>query len=226
MSPTILSPSPAGKYEGRHAFIVASVLAIATVLYYVATKVYSIFLGPLAKFPGPKINAFTKIPRLLANMKGEELSHIRKLHQTYGPVVRVSPDELSFINGADAWRDIHGFKKAGQPKPIKDRAWYGRPLNNVDGIITADDANHSRQRKIFSNAFSDRALKEQEPMLMEWTMKLIEKLSSFATSGDKVDMLKMLNCTTFGKKISAHHDLYSVTDCETLDRHYGRPGLQ
>lgn len=35
----------------------------------------------------------------------------------------------------------------------------GKPLNRVDSIITADDANHSRQRKLLSHSFADKTLK-------------------------------------------------------------------
>jgi cytochrome P450 len=67
----------------------------------------------------------------------------------------------------------------------------------VHSIITADDANHSRQRKILSNSFSDRALKEQEPLLKGWVKLMREKMQEFATSGKEADLLMLYNCTTF-----------------------------
>jgi cytochrome P450 len=54
-----------------------------------------------------------------------------------------------------------------------------------------------RQRKILSNAFSDKALKEQEPLLKRWAEKMHSKMAEKAAAGEKVDVLKMLNCTTF-----------------------------
>ena len=64
-------------------------------------------------------------------------------------------------------------------------------------MIGADDASHSRQRKILSHSFSDKALKEQEPLLKKWAELMRKKLSERADGNDEVDMLKVLNCTTF-----------------------------
>ena len=86
------------------------------------------------------------------------------------------------------------FKKQGRPQPHKDKLFYGKPMNGEHAVITADDANHSRQRKILSHAFSDKALKEQEPLLKRWASLMSKKLGEHAESGQKVDMLKYYNC--------------------------------
>lgn len=70
-------------------------------------------------------------------------------------------------------------------------------LNNAISIIIADDENHTRQRKILSHSFSDKALKEQEPLLKRWAELLRKKLSERANGEDKADMLRYYNCTTF-----------------------------
>ena len=175
-----------------------SVSFVAIYLFYgLAKQIYVAFLGPLSKFPGPKLRAFSIIPMIRTMQTGNDNINLPALHEKYGPIVRTSPNSLSFAEGAQAWKDIYGFRKAGRPALVKDRMFYGRPINKVDSIITADDANHSRQRKILSNAFSDRALKEQEPMIKHWAEKLKNKLHERAQSGEDTDMLKMYNCTTF-----------------------------
>lgn len=118
-----------------------------------------------------------------------------ELHRRYGPIVRIAPTEISLANGAQSWQDVYGFKKHGQTKPYKDRVFYTKPFNGVDGLITANDANHSRQRKIMSNAFSDKTLKEQGPMLKRWAEKMKTKLAERAATGENIDMLKYYNCT-------------------------------
>ena len=65
------------------------------------------------------------------------------------------------------------------------------------GIITADDAGHSRQRKILSHSFSDKALKEQEPLLKKWAALMIKKLTERADGKQPLDLVKWYNCTTF-----------------------------
>ena len=166
-------------------------------LYFITSTTYDVYFGPLSKFPGPKSFAFSKLPALAIMVKGNDATAYAKLHQKYGPVVRTGPRELSYAGGASSWKDIYGFKKHGNPHPYKDPMFYGNSLNNVDSAITADDVNHARQRKILSHAFSDKALKEQEPLLKKWAELMRKKLAERANGEEKTDMLKFYNCTTF-----------------------------
>lgn len=160
-----------------------------------ASAVYNGFFGPLSKFPGPKFRAFSRIPRIVSIMRGDEATTLPALHKTYGSVVRIAPTELSFSGDAQTFKDVHGFKKAGQNSVYKDPFFYGKPFNNVDSVITADDANHSRQRKLIAHAFADKSLKDLEPMLKQWAGMMLQKLTERV--GEPVDILKFYNCTTF-----------------------------
>ena len=126
-----------------------------------------------------------------------DLPHrIKKLHDEYGPIVRVAPDELSFTNPA-AWKDIHlrGFARPTQYK--------GKPPGkNADSFITASEADHARFRKILAPAFSDKAIHEQEHMICRHVDLLISKLQNAvgkdpARATSIVDMLEWLNYSTF-----------------------------
>lgn len=123
------------------------------------------------------------------------------LHAQYGEVVRVSPDELSFIN-PDAWRDIYGHG-SGQGKgtrgsvPPKFWQWYSKPSNGVASLITEESASeHARVRRIFKPAFSDRALKDQEPLFMKYVEQLVGNLRKAVSEEPEheFDMVKNYNC--------------------------------
>ncbi|TKA82885.1 hypothetical protein B0A55_01177 [Friedmanniomyces simplex] len=186
-----------GFLKPTHAFSIVLLLAAVGLVYYIGYITWLALFSDLAKFPGPPLRAWTKIPAIHTMVTGRDGEIYPALHKQYGPVVRISPTELSFASGSQAWQDIYGFRRSGQPKPYKDRIFYGQAFNGVDSIIIAEDANHTRQRKILSHAFSDKALKEQEPMLKHWTEKMKRKIGGRAAKGEKVDMLKMYNCTTF-----------------------------
>lgn len=66
-------------------------------------------------------------------------------------------------------------------------------------MISEDDSNHARQRRIFSHAFSDRALREQDPLLKHYTDLLVEKLNDARAASPigKVDIVSFYNFTTF-----------------------------
>jgi cytochrome P450 len=119
------------------------------------------------------------------------------LHEKYGPVVRVSPHEISF-NDPRAWKDIHGHLKPGKANIIKHPDWFVPAINDVHTIISANDVDHARMRRIFSNAFSDKALKLQEPLFAKYADLLVFKLKEVAKDPEhQVDMVRMYNYTTF-----------------------------
>lgn len=171
------------------------------ITYQLSVYIYNLFLHPLHRFPGPKFAAASCFPRVRHALNGELVQWIVQLHAQYGEVVRVTPNELSF-SGADAWKDIYGHKRAGQPSLTKDPKFYGPPLDSSDratDIVNADDEGHARQRRLFANAFSDRALKMQEPLFLTYVNKLVEKLRSNIAQNaeEKINMVNMYNFTTF-----------------------------
>ncbi|KAF1821708.1 cytochrome P450 [Dissoconium aciculare CBS 342.82] len=165
--------------------------------YTLLSTIHNIYFGPLAKYPGPKIRALSTLPKALTLLRGTEATEYVKLHDRYGPVVRVGPNELSYIGTGQIFKDVHGARKSGEQLPFKDPKMVPPPLTGVDSMLTADDANHVRHRRIMSPAFADRGLKDLEPMLIEWINKLIDKLGSVADAGKKADMVMYYNCTTF-----------------------------
>jgi cytochrome P450 len=134
-----------------------------------------------------------------SQLRGELQHYIVKLHEQYGEVVRVLPNELSF-SSANASKDIYGHRKAGQPALDKFQQFYGHPFSDgVHDIVNADDATHSRMRRVFAHAFSDRALKMQEPLFLTYVNRLIEIMrETTAEEPDhKFNMVMLYNFTTF-----------------------------
>lgn len=58
---------------------------------------------------------------------------------------------------------------------------------NAPDIMTADRETHVRQRRLLSHAFSEKALREQEPLLQKYCTKLCSQLEDHCRSGP-VDM--------------------------------------
>lgn len=86
--------------------------------------------------------------------------------------MRTGPNELSFITDS-AWRDIymHRQGRAQFPKDFN----FSNP-NETAPLLSANDKSHSRQRRVLAHAFSDKALREQEPLLHVYVDLLISKL--------------------------------------------------
>ncbi|MCJ1241690.1 hypothetical protein MMC14_009696 [Varicellaria rhodocarpa] len=89
---------------------------------------------------------------------------IKALHDQYkSNVVWISPDDLSFIDPS-AWNDMLMFQR-GRESFQKDVIIYGNPPQVVHAVLTANDADHARMRRILAHAFSEKAVKTQEPLV-------------------------------------------------------------
>ena len=160
--------------------------------------IYSVYFHRLAKFPGPKIAAATQLPYVLALVRGKLPQWVKKLHDQYdSDVVRISPTELSFINPS-AWNDINGHR-VGRQDFDKDLNVYGKPPNGVDSILTAKHTDHSRMRRVLEHAFTAKAFKEQEPVVLSYADKLINSLRKQISGSKKgkVDLVKWFNWMSF-----------------------------
>lgn len=157
--------------------------------------IYNIWFHPLSKFPGPAFACATKIPIAVASWEGGLSNWLKELHDHYcSDVVRISPDELSFV-GPAAWKDLYG-NRPGHENFQKDLALLSGVESN---ILVANDADHSRMRRILSHAFSDKALREQEPLLQSYIDSLISGLKKQIDSPTKgkVNLADWFNWTTF-----------------------------
>jgi cytochrome P450 len=148
--------------------------------------------------PGPPLSAFTTLPHFLAVSRGELNHYLRRSHERYGEVVRIAPDELSFTN-PDALRDIYGHGIKGTQGRIPPKAFARYPEDVYISMLNEpSDAEHARVRRIFSPAFSERALTEQEPVFLKYADQLVSVLQKSSKDGQNgtIDMVKMCKCST------------------------------
>lgn len=73
--------------------------------------------------------------------------------------------------------------------------------NGIHSILSANDADHARYRRLLSHAFSERALREQEYLPIAYIDLLIRRLRETVASSKNgsaiVDMVQWFNFTTF-----------------------------
>ncbi|RJE26778.1 Cytochrome p450 [Aspergillus sclerotialis] len=121
---------------------------------------------------------------------------VKHLHDQYGAVVRIAPNMLSYIS-PQAWNDIYGHRKSHEPEMVKDPKWYV-PDPNGDHILYSNREKHSHYRRMFSHGFSDRSLREQEPLIHGYINMLVDGLTRFSDNGKTpLDVVHWFNWTTF-----------------------------
>ncbi len=114
-----------------------------------------------------------------------------KLHDEYGEVLRIGPNELTYINPS-VWKEIYGYN-SGRPELVKDPRTHDG-MGTVPAIINANTEHHAYLRKLLSHGFSDKALREQEPVIQEFVDLLIRRLGEESSKGDKpLDMAIWFN---------------------------------
>lgn len=109
MSAFIL-PASGGLSNKDNVWTLAVALGVLYSTYSLLARIYSVYFGPLSKIPGPKLRAFTRIPDVIATVRGTKDRELVKLHGKYGVAVRIRPREVSYAASPEVWKEISGFK--------------------------------------------------------------------------------------------------------------------
>ncbi|KAK7937712.1 cytochrome P450 [Apiospora aurea] len=172
-------------------------LALAAFLIYVVAKVvYNLFFHPLRKFPGPLLNRATVFRSTIEMVNGRMPFHVAALHEQYGDVVRIAPNELAFAS-AEAWRDIYGVR-SGRELPKAPDFYF--PSDNIPtSIMNAPTREeHGKLRKAIAPSFSDGAMRKQEPVISGYVDLLIQRLRENCDGGKaELDMKDWYTFATF-----------------------------
>jgi cytochrome P450 len=124
---------------------------------------------------------------------------VHRIHQAYGPVVRISPNELSFVT-EQAYRDIYVRRVVEGYPMAKNPQHFTAAPNGAYPISSAPKENHIRQRRALAHGFSEIALSEQEPLIRKYIDLLMVKLERAASrdSGtEDMDIGKYFNWAIF-----------------------------
>ncbi|KAM7188689.1 Cytochrome P450 [Rhypophila sp. PSN 637] len=110
---------------------------------------------------------------------------ILALHEKYGPIVRIAPNEVSF-SSSQSWSDIYGFRP-GHKTFIKSDFYEGgsfsaRGVHSM-GVERNVEA-HAQMRRHLSHAFSSASLAEQEVLVVESIDKFIRVIGERGSETD------------------------------------------
>jgi averantin hydroxylase len=117
-----------------------------------------------------------------------------ELHEKYGKIVRITPNDLSWVDDG-VWRDAWAHRQGHQEFP-KDTYFRSPQLDGSYGILSANREEHQRYRRLLSHAFSDKGMREQQPIIQSYIDMLVDGLRFNAKEGSQ-DMVKWFNWTTF-----------------------------
>ena len=142
---------------------------------------------PLAHIPGPLIPKITSLWLYYHAYVGDEATVIHKLHARYGPLVRVSPNEID-ISDADAIGPIY-ISKGGFPKAP---CYSNFDIEGHSTIFSTLDAEHRAPRaRAVVPMFSTKNIRDSETLLYECVDRMITRMQQEVKSGKPVNVLNL-----------------------------------
>jgi cytochrome P450 len=136
-------------------------------------------------------------------VRGNLVRDIRKHHERFGDVVRTAPNEVSFAR-KDALLEIFSQPTGGALPFYKNPIFFKSPPGQPENLVTTINLQENqRMRKVVLPAFSERALRTQEPVIIKYAMYLMDKLQEIATApengaeGENINMNDWANFFAF-----------------------------
>lgn len=149
----------------------------------VARPIYLVYFHPLSRFPGPKTWAISRWGVSWAIIGGRSHDIILELHNKYGPIVRIAPNELAF-QSVSAWTEIGGHRKQGEMEMGKEPIFNEAFKDNLLGVRNRED--HSRMRRALSRGFSASVLQKQEAFIQGYINQLMSELRRRCEDGKAI----------------------------------------
>ena len=154
----------------------------------------------------PQTTGWTNIWRLLLVRTGNYHVYVKKLHEKYGPVVRIgpnlldldTPDLIKTIYGTDGkWRKVclslpQLFYELGLINHLQQTEFYENNSTIIDGKITyhlfstTSQADHARMKRPIVKYYSMSSVLNLEPLMDTVSKDFLKQLDNrFATKGTK-----------------------------------------
>ncbi|CAG8026252.1 unnamed protein product [Penicillium salamii] len=171
-------------------------LSMLLAISMAVTALYRLTLHPLAHIPGPKIAAVTQLYQTFYCYYGNKSRFYQKidhLHAKYGPVVRITPNEVS-LNDPENYNKIYHVGTKYWKAPDYYRV-FGAP---AAFFTTVENRIHSLRRAPLNTFFSRKSVLNLEPVVQEKARILITRLQEGLNGGDN------------GRGVVELHDVFSA----------------
>ncbi|KAI1136397.1 putative cytochrome P450 monooxygenase [Hypoxylon sp. FL0543] len=156
---------------------------------YSSLLCYRLIWHPLRGFPGPFAARISSLWLSSQNINGQNHKVALELYKKYGPFVRVGSSDLMIVHpqGVPA---VH----SSQSK-CRKASWYDEDWPRESVHVTRNHKWHQGRRRLWSQAFSDKALRGYESRIAAYNKSLIDRLAEF--KGQPVNAAKWFNYYSF-----------------------------
>ncbi|KAF2466572.1 cytochrome P450 [Lindgomyces ingoldianus] len=168
-------------------------LTVVSLVYFIWLAFYRLCFSPLARFPGPKLAAATRWYEFYFDwwLGGKFVFEVERLHNEFGPIVRINPDELS-INDPDFYNEIYvtEYRRRTEHYDV-----FAKGID-FDGsfLLTKDHDLHRKRRRPFEPFFSKKGISSFQLILAEIALKLESRLCALEGTGQIIRLDHAFSC--------------------------------
>ncbi|KAH7230341.1 hypothetical protein MRS44_011974 [Fusarium solani] len=159
--------------------------------------VYQRFFSHLASVPGPFWASVSRFWLARKFFAGDWDKTLRKLHQRYGPLVRIAPDEVS-VGDPEAIKTIYTSKGSWQKTDFYTNfAPHPHPSPNGDIFTLRNVKQHGRRRRQVNALYSMTSVAQAEPWIDTCINLLFEGLDVAVKNNETIDFAEYMQMYTF-----------------------------
>ncbi|KAK8097674.1 cytochrome P450 [Apiospora kogelbergensis] len=165
-------------HSGMSSWHLAVLLVLASLLYFTTLVVWRLYFSPTAGFPGSRLAAATGWYESYYDywLNGQYMFEVERMHQKYGPIIRVNPDELS-IHDPSFYNEVYVTRN------IRCTNNYDHLLKGINfadsHFLTTDHDLHRKRRKPLEPFFSRAGVTNLQPMLSELARRMETRIQEF-----------------------------------------------
>jgi hypothetical protein len=155
-------------------------IPLALAAYALLWTVYTRLIHPLKHIPGPFWASVTRLWMIHHVLRGA-------LHQKYGPLVRISPNEVACAN-PEAIRKIYPMSKPLEKSNFYGN-WYIKGFSRYpDHFSNTNERSHSERRRIVNSVYSLTTILSLEQYIDNCSALFVKRMGEFADSGAVIDL--------------------------------------
>lgn len=166
----------------------SGIFLLATAIYLVSLIVYRLYLHPLSEVPGPKLAAITSWYEtyydLFKTPGGQYWNKLDELHNIYGPIIRINPNEVQ-IHDPEFYTQIYAGGSTKRNRYARSVSGNGSPGSMASAV--SHDL-HRLRRSSLNPFFSKAAVLRLEERIQSRVRILCERLSGFLERKEIIDV--------------------------------------
>ncbi|KAL3420072.1 cytochrome P450 [Phlyctema vagabunda] len=158
------------------------VIGALLALYLVGGAIYRLYFSPVAQFPGPRIAALTYWYEFYHDVvrRGQYTFEIKRMHEKYGPIVRINPCELH-VATPSFYDEIY----AGGGRRRDKWEWFTNQFGIPESVFaTVAHGTHRMRRTALNPFFSVASVRRLQPMIEERLDAFLGRFRDFQESGE------------------------------------------